>query len=233
MRLLLASILILKWSLRHASARVSQNLLLQLVTTSPPHLQVRAWWPRGIKHTLWTQGTDGTASSVKAQPPLDGYLELWWLKMKATTLRGDNRTHEAACGERAGKSLMTGMNSCLSALLDSTFWRMGDATVRNTRDSDLTAPRVSGTWTRMIWVCGHTSAACVVLPQQLQQKMPWVVRNGPRCHSMWHPRWAAFHSLSHGTKVMPSGLLPSDLNTSDGSRWAGSADHSAYLFLIH
>lgn len=21
-----------------------------------------------------------------------------------------------------------------------------------------------------------------------------VVRNGPRCHSMWHPRWAAFHS---------------------------------------
>ena len=29
-----------------------------------------------IKHTPWTQGTHRTTSSVKAQPPLDGYQEL-------------------------------------------------------------------------------------------------------------------------------------------------------------
>ena len=29
-----------------------------------------------IKHTPWTQGTHETTSSVKAQPPLDGFQEL-------------------------------------------------------------------------------------------------------------------------------------------------------------
>ena len=62
-------------ALRHDSTKTSRSLLWQ-VTTSPPCLQVTAWWvTHGIQRMSWAVWAPVDLGDTDAKPPLYGCLE--------------------------------------------------------------------------------------------------------------------------------------------------------------